>query len=65
MRLFGGIVFGDESFLQHAEIAFFEIKVRSRDYFLAFVRDYPVDNLRRVGAEKGAVVFVEWFAVFA
>ena len=65
MALLVRVVFDDEALPQRGHVAFLEIEVRSGDYFSAFIGGDPVDNLRCVGAQERAVVFVEWFFVFA
>ena len=59
------VVFRYEPLPQYSEVSLFEIEVGSRDHLFPAIRNDPIDNLRRVHAQKCAVVFIERLAVFA
>ncbi len=45
------------------QVALLEIEVCSRNDAFAVVGGYPVNNLRRIGAQVSGVLLVEWLAI--
>jgi len=62
---FTGIIFHIVAFLQRREVSFFEVEISTRNHFLPTISPRPVDNLRCVSSEEGAVSRLERLTVFS
>lgn len=61
-----GVVFSYKPLLQRLKISLFKIEVCSTDKLFKLVVDsHPINNLRCILSEKGAVCGIEWLPILS